>query len=254
MPQFNRMFMNPVCCPTLSFAHPDSLRYSGPSNGWKKVRAWPEISQTFDLSCFDETQFELALKEVNAQVKAAGFELGRRNGPSRWEYYDGLGLNLRFSFLDPNFEGRSILLFSLFAVHGEGVQHDGPFGVRLRLVETPEHSLKALLGDPMSEPRLSVGQLSYRTNSLGARYRYFARKPSRVWSFYKFEEDQQTRVLEELLNQAEDAGYEMDDILGPETLPLAQFRGTRIAGRRRQRDVLTITASQQNVGVELKSR
>lgn len=254
MPQFNRMFMNPVCCPTLSFAHPGPLRYSGPSNGWKKVRAWPKISQTFDLSGFDETQVELALREVSTQVKAAGFEPGKRDRPRQREYYDGLGLNLRFSFKDSDFEGRSTLLFSIFAVNGEGVERDGPFGVRRRLIETPEHSLQELLTDPMSEPRLSVGELGYRTNLLGARYWRFARKPSRVWNFYKFEEDQQTRVLEELLNQAEDAGYEMADMLGPETLPIAQFRGKRVAGRRRQHDVLTISVSQQNVGVELRSR
>lgn len=114
------------------------------------------------------------------------------------------------------------------------------------------HNLNLRVNEQFDQS-FSVGQLNYRTNVLGTRRGYGARGPSRVWSFYRFEEGQQGLVLEELLNQADDAGYEMQDLLGHERLPLAQFRGKRPAGRRRRQDVLTITASQQNVGVELRS-
>ena len=248
--QFNQMFINPVCWPTLSFAPAGLPWYSGPSNGWKKVRAYPKIAQSFDLSGFDENQVELALSEIGAQVKAAGFERGSYRGRPDNRYHDGLGLHMTFSCL----RGHSSILIQLFASSSaEGALGEGVFGVRRGWLETPKHSLRALVRNPMSKPRLPVGQLSYRTDLVGVRYNRYVRKPSRVWSFYKFEEDQQTRVLEELLNQADDAGYEMADMLGHETLPLAQFRGKRTSGLRRQRHMLTITASQQNVGVELRS-
>ena len=255
LPQFNQMFMNPVCWPTLSFAHPELPFYEGPHKSFKNSRFNPGVSQNFDLGAYEEQQVELAMREVSAQIKATGFEEGTHRGlPSR-TYHDGLGLHVRFSHLGGIKEDRrSIIIFQMFAAGAEGELSEGLFGIQRGWLETPKHSLRALLRNPMSKPRLSVGELNYQTDSLGVRYNRYVRKPSRVWSFYRFEVGQQPVVLEELLNQAEDAGYEMQDMLGPETLPLAQFRGKRASGLRRQRDVLTITASQQNVGVELRSR
>lgn len=245
LPIFNQMFMSPVCWPTLSFARPGLPRYSGPHKNWKNVQLRPAVSQTFDISGLDETHAELALSEIRVQVKAAGFERGRYAGDPD-VYQDGMGLNMRFTYLD-QYSKIHVQLFA--SSSAEGVLG----AVRRGWRETPERSLRALISNPMSEPQVSVGQLDYRANLLGVRYNRYVGKPSRAWSFYRFEEDQQTRVLEELLNQAEDAGYEIRDVLRHETLPLAQFRGKRIADRRRQSDMLTITASQQNVGIELRS-
>ena len=70
--------------------------------------------------------------------------------------------------------------------------------------------------------------------------------PARFTTFFEFGEDQRDLAVEELLAQASEAGFELENQLPESDWPLAKYKAIDVDGV-----VLTITVSAMNIGAEL---
>ena len=132
-------------------------------------------------------------------------------------------------------------------------------GVRLRAVRSGSivvigvlllvscGGLGALSGNPMARPVLSFVEPVEVVELEGDRRgRSQLSPPARLTTFFEFEADQRDLAVRELLEQAADAGFDLENQLTALDWPLARYRATDSEGI-----VLTITVSAQNIGVEL---
>ena len=107
-------------------------------------------------------------------------------------------------------------------------------------------SLSALSRNAMASPELSfvepLGIVEVERRNLPASA---LSTPARFTTFFEFDSSQRDAAVEELLDQAVDAGFELENQLPDSDWPLAKYKATN------GNVVLTITVSAMNAGVEL---
>ena len=107
-------------------------------------------------------------------------------------------------------------------------------------------SLSALSGNAMASPELSFAEplevVEVERRDLPAS---LLSTPARFTTFFEFDSSQRDAAVEELLAQAVEAGFNLENQLPDSDWPLAKYKGTN------GNIVLSITVSAMNVGVEL---
>ena len=106
-------------------------------------------------------------------------------------------------------------------------------------------TLNTLANSPMSSPVLSftepVDVVRVERTGAGA-----LPTPARLTTFFAFDEGQRDLAVEELLAQATDVGFDLENQLPESDWPLAKYTATN------DKDIkLSITVSAENVGVQL---
>ena len=107
-------------------------------------------------------------------------------------------------------------------------------------------TLNTLANSPMSSPVLSftepVDVVRVERTGAGA----LPTTPARLTTFFAFDEGQRDLAVEELLAQATDVGFDLENQLPESDWPLAKYTATN------DKDIkLSITVSAENVGVQL---
>ena len=107
-------------------------------------------------------------------------------------------------------------------------------------------SLSNLSGNAMASPELSFVEplevVEVERRDLQAS---LLSTPARFTTFFEFESSQRDLAVEELLAQAVEAGFDLENQLPDSDWPLAKYKATN------GNVVLTITVSAMNAGVEL---